>query len=213
MQTSILDDLHPVLGTFSTDVFAVGKNGSILHYSGTNWTQISVPISHQADFYAIWGTSPSNIYVGGDGKLLHYNGSTWEEITNSIPHAIVSIWGTSPNNLYILDSNGGIYGYDGSSWTVYNDTTSFSNYGGGIKGTSSANIFAVGSQKEIYHFNGSIWEAYPNPSFSWLKALWVASPNDVYAVGYKVLSCTLMEQAGMRCQLFTLHLTQMRTVL
>ncbi|MFC1926945.1 hypothetical protein ACFLWV_04270, partial [Chloroflexota bacterium] len=41
MTSGTLDDLWGVWGSSSTDVFAVGDNGTILQYDGSDWTPMT----------------------------------------------------------------------------------------------------------------------------------------------------------------------------
>jgi hypothetical protein len=64
--TGVLDDLW---GTGPKDVFAVGENGTILHYDGTEWT-IMTPTDRT--LLGVWSSGPSDAFaVGNGGIILH----------------------------------------------------------------------------------------------------------------------------------------------
>ncbi len=108
--TEVLND---VWGSGSNNVFAVGSNGTILHYNGTSWSSMSSPVVE--DVNSIWGRSATDIYAVGDsGVQLHYNGSTWSSM-GAIPHpvGIVSdVYGSSTETYCTTygDIDGGIGG-------------------------------------------------------------------------------------------------------
>jgi hypothetical protein len=75
-------DLYEVWGTSVTDVYAVGNhyvtdmvpafNGTIVHYDGTSWSVVGLPVFHY--MHGIFGTSPDNVYtVGYNGNVLNYS--------------------------------------------------------------------------------------------------------------------------------------------
>ncbi|MBT3362097.1 MAG: hypothetical protein HN929_07500 [Chloroflexi bacterium] len=68
--------LNSVWGSSSTDVFAVGLYGSVIHYDGCVWTVMDDGTDE--DLYGVWGSSAYNVFaVGNRGTILHYDGSTW----------------------------------------------------------------------------------------------------------------------------------------
>ncbi len=70
--------LQGVWGSSSTDVFAVGYSGTILHYDGNTW---SVQASGIAVLLSgVWGSSATDVFaVGGvlSATILHYDGTDW----------------------------------------------------------------------------------------------------------------------------------------
>jgi hypothetical protein len=77
---SELFDLYGVWGASSSDVYAVGSNGAILHYDGNEWSTMTSGTS--INLWCIWGTSSTDIYVGGEnGTILHYDGTGWTSTT------------------------------------------------------------------------------------------------------------------------------------
>ena len=68
MTSGTTKELFDVWGTSSTDVFAVGSGGTIVHYNGNTWsTMTSGTIQH---FYGVWGTSSSDIFAVGTGGTI-----------------------------------------------------------------------------------------------------------------------------------------------
>ncbi|OJY27768.1 MAG: hypothetical protein BGO98_41670 [Myxococcales bacterium 68-20] len=79
----------------------LAADGVILRWDGTSWTaQHKVPLR----LNAVWGSSPTDIWVGGDSGLFHGTGPSSAQITwtkvRSEP--IVSIWGSSANDVWAV---------------------------------------------------------------------------------------------------------------
>ncbi len=59
-------------GNSSSDVFAVGDSGTILHYDGSSWSGMTSATTDYLE--AVWGSSATNVFaVGHYGMILHYN--------------------------------------------------------------------------------------------------------------------------------------------
>ena len=60
-------------GSSGSDVFAVGEDGTILHYDGSGWSAMSSGTTNE--LYGVWGSSGSDVFAVGDGgTILHYDG-------------------------------------------------------------------------------------------------------------------------------------------
>jgi PKD repeat protein len=91
-----------VWGSSGSDVFAVGRSGTILHYDGIAWS----PMSSGTDdyLYGVWGNSGSDIFaVGGDGTILHYPAPAAAEFTAS-PRS-----GLAPLEVSFTNQSTGVY--------------------------------------------------------------------------------------------------------
>src|SRR5512136_2582018 len=73
-------DFCGVWGSSSSDIFAVGSLGKIVHYDGSSWQSMSSGTGHL--FRGVWGTSSSDVFaVGSVGTILHYDGNTWSSMS------------------------------------------------------------------------------------------------------------------------------------
>ena len=66
------------------DAFAVGSEGTIVHYDGTAWTPMTSGVDDH--LFGVWGSGPSDVFAVGDqGIILHYDGDDWSEMTSTTP--------------------------------------------------------------------------------------------------------------------------------
>ncbi len=106
------EGLHAVWGSSSSDVFAVGTNGAIVHYNGSTWSPMSITTSH--DLFGVWGSSASDVFaVWSGGTILHYDGSAWSvmksgtkwccKIFGAVRRLMSMLWGITPSGLSRMD--------------------------------------------------------------------------------------------------------------
>lgn len=176
--------LRAVWGSSSTDVFAVGSNGTILHYDGNAWSQMNSGTTRS--LYGIWGSSSTDVFaVGGNGTILHYDGNAWRAMNSGIGSVFTftGVWGSSSTNVYAVVFDGAIAHYDGSIWNVIYGGPNFPSNGSyAIWGTSPSDIFTFGRGDAVLHYDGNSWSQCFRASED-LAAGWGASSTDVFAVG------------------------------
>lgn len=172
--------LFDVWGASATDVFAVGDNGTIIHYDGSSWSpQVS---GTSAALYAVWGTSGSDVFAvgGSSGTILHYDGTTWSPQTSPLTDSLSGVWGTSGTNVFAVGYNGAIIHYDGTSWSVQ---ASGGPWLMDVWGTSGSDVFAVGMVGTVLHYDGSAWTSLPTGTSDPFYGVWGAGSSDVFGVG------------------------------
>jgi hypothetical protein len=103
------------------DAFAVGDNGTILHWDGTAWTMMTSPSDPWVGFRlsGVWGWSPTNVFaVGESSMLLRYDGSAWTQVAVDALADFTDVWGSAGNNVFVVagDRSGIIVHRCGSSW-------------------------------------------------------------------------------------------------
>jgi len=118
------DDLQAVWGSSSTDIWAVGSNGAMLHYDGSAWTSAPAPTSRT--IFGVWGRSASDVYaVAAGGAVLRYDGSAWSrtDVDAGVSFRAVA-GGAGPSDaLRAVGDRGGdgvIYGLEagGGGWSL-----------------------------------------------------------------------------------------------
>ena len=191
-----------IWGSSANDIYAVGYDpnnnfdGLILHYDGSNWTNIESGTTSQ--LYGVWGSSSSDVYaVGGcsGGTVLHYDGITWSEMQIPLIHnmCLTDVWGSSAQDVYAvgsagysLNDGGKILHYNGSVWEeMINPATSVDNMTlGAVWGSSVNDVYVVGGNGTILHYNGQNWIQMESGTNENLGGVWGSSANDVYAVGW-----------------------------
>jgi hypothetical protein len=145
------NNLEKIWGSSSSDVFAVGMNGTILHYNGSVWS--FMPSGTSINTFGIWGSSGNDVFaVGSNGTILHYNGSNWSPMVSGTSSSINGIWGSSRNDVFAVGDGGTILHYNGSVWSLMASKTTQILFG--IWGSSWNDVFAVGNNGTVLHSLG-----------------------------------------------------------
>ena len=146
------DDLWGVWGSSSSNIFAVGQDGTIIHYNGSDWS--AEPSGTGNTLTSVWGSSASDVFaVGRYGTILHYDGSVWSTMTSGTTKELWSVWGSSPSDVFAAGNGNTILHYDGRHWEGYIYSSAAIKLLG-IWGSSSSDVFAVGENGAILHNAG-----------------------------------------------------------
>ena len=145
---------------------------------------------------AVWGSSPTNVWVTGwltDGKgwgsnIYHYNGIDWTAI-DYFEADLHGIFGISENDIWAVGNNlsGGnwdalVAHYDGVEWKTKEEFIGMPSLSS-VWGSSSDDVFAVGGNGTILHYDGNSWSQMESGTNRHLTDVWGFGANDVYAVG------------------------------
>ena len=139
--------LFSLWGSSANDVFAVGTAGTIIHFNGTSWNQMSFDTDQY--IYDVWGSSANDVFaVGMNETILHYDGSTWTQMASvSGFYNLEGVWDNSANDVFAVGTGGIILHYDGHTWSQMNSGTSTylsavwgSSANGGVKGKRALKV-------------------------------------------------------------------------
>lgn len=172
-------NLHGVWSRSSSDAFAVGDGGKILHYDGSNWNAETSGTT--SSLTGVWGSGSSVFAVGASGTILHNDGTGWTAQSSGTTGSLTAVWGASSTDVFAVGYGGTILHYDGTSWTP--QTSGADGTLNAVWGSSGNAVFAVGDQGTILFYNGTNWTAQPAGTLIDLRGVWGTSPTNVFAVG------------------------------
>jgi hypothetical protein len=80
MDSPTTDDLAAVWGTSFENVYAVGKDGLIIHFDGDAWSVVEYAADAHLNLHAIAGASADLIWAAGaDRFMLEFDGEQWAQ--------------------------------------------------------------------------------------------------------------------------------------
>lgn len=164
-------------GPSSSNLFLVGRLGTIVHYDGTGFHKIESGTT--TDINDIWGaldieTEKYNIYcvvtnrlAAGEKRILqiHEDFTVTDALNWDIDKELTGIWFSSYSPVYV--SGGGVYVESDTGW-VKQQLPSY--HYEKVRGVNNNDVMVAGAFGRSAHFNGVDWKVYPE-LFSSLGAL------------------------------------------
>lgn len=174
MSSPTKQSLQGIWGSSSSNILAVGHNGTLVHFNGTKWSP-QTPCHTSTQFRDIWGTSATNVYaVGAIGEIHHYNGAKWTcaGTSSGTQKHLKSVWGTSATSVYAVGDSGTILRFNGTKWSNESPNTAIDFYDvWASRLLSSENVIAVGTGGAVFQRTGTATWKKISPSGS-TKTLW-----------------------------------------
>ena len=180
--------LNEVWGTSSTNVFAVGTDGVIVHYDGVSWRNMESGV--KSNLNDIWGSSPTDIFAVGDkGAIVHYDGMKWGRMDSGTEEPLIDVSGSSATDVFAVSNEGTIFLFDGKSWRIAEFDIGQNLVCWDAWGSSSSDIFIpsryLGDIADIFHFDGIGWlPMNSGHTYESINCIWGSSPTEVYAAAY-----------------------------
>ena len=198
------------------DVFAVGDQGQILHFDGSQWTLSNEPVSN---LYHVWGTRNNDVYaVGWYGAILHFDGDTWKPaVTGRDTEDFLGVWGRSSTDVYVAGSKSGggegegiILHFDGVNWTeVYRDPNDV--FLGSPFSLPGLPVFVAGSGLMLQS-TPTGWDMAYRTTEETLQSVWVSPTNEIFVSGSfsEIFHFDGSKWERMRTGTYPKHLSQIR---
>lgn len=96
-------DIERTWGTWSDDVWAVGRNGVLRHWDGTSsflWSTIDLGTTE--DLHGVWGRSKDDVWAVGDNSAIaHWDGKQWTRELADPGLRLYGVWGDA-NDVFIV---------------------------------------------------------------------------------------------------------------
>jgi hypothetical protein len=176
-------------GASATDVWAVGEQGTILHYDGATWSpSASGSVSR---INGIWGASSTNVFaVAQSGDILRWNGTQW---TSSKPLATVywyDVAGANGNDVWAVGTTNNQYPaiahFDGATWTQVTAWQPTSNYLPSSVAVVGGTTYVVQAGR-LLRRDGAGWTFLANVGFAGSNGMSAVSASDIwFAGGYNI---------------------------
>ncbi len=158
-----------IWGSSSSDIYFVGRTGTIVHYNGTSWTKIEsgtdLPIQDiwgenisSGNVEVICAASPS--YGSSNGQLLKIEKNKIKNLKWIKNRAVRSIWFKNKNNIFTCGAGVFKSGKTGV-WKEIAGIETLNATTERIRGISNNDLFVVGHFGSIMHFNGTTFKVYP----------------------------------------------------
>jgi len=190
-------NLTAISGSHSDNLWAVGDEGTVVHYDGRCWTDIGSPTTYALS--GVWTAAPDDVWVVGvdrtrdgvrDKVIASFDGFGWS--THLVAGVgVYSVWGASPDEVYV--AGGGsrepmVLGFDGVDWENLHLGPGMAREGlrqlYSLWGSSADNVWTVGWAGGFRH-DGAEWRAFliPAPGIGRrheCSSVWTSGPEDTW---------------------------------
>ena len=183
MNTGTDAHINAIRGLSESDIFAVGQNGTILHYDGSSWSSMASGTTQSLNGVFIYDSD--DVYaVGDNGTILHYDGSAWSSMTSGTTQNLNAVSGYHYSSYWgvrAVGDNGTILYYYGNTWQAL-DSGITENLNGVLAYFNK--FYIVGDNGKIYKYTGT-WTQMESGTTEDLLAIWGNNDEDdyIYAVG------------------------------
>ncbi len=175
------DFLEEVWRDSSGNGWAVGVD-SLVRIEGDRATLVRHPVWKQQHFLsAVWGSSPSDVWVAGTA-VLHFDGKTWTDFPEFSWKGIEDVWGSGPSDVWLVGISGQIHHYDGKAWSKVPSGITSALFQ--VSGQSSSSVWAGGEYGTLLFYNGSTWTKQTSPTTNQIGSLSCSDRGDCYLLPY-----------------------------
>ncbi len=99
----------------ASDGWAVGPDGTMLHYDGTQWTAHDGPT--EEDLHSVLMLAPDDGWtVGSDGSAYRYDGAAWTLVDTPVEADLLGLGAADAQSVWAVGEDGTILFFDGSTW-------------------------------------------------------------------------------------------------
>ena len=192
--------LRDVYMVTASDGWAVGDNGTVLHYNGASWQPVNISstftlidvfmLNATEGYIAAWTDYGSAIY--------HYDGVSWTLAYNS-SLSLSRIGESSPNNVWAVGLNTSLH-YDGNQWNVVPIPVERQVFAVNVLGDNDVWAFGqyepVSGHGLILHYTDGAWHQIQSPAPQTIFDGFFTSPSDGWAVGTAVTTTYVFRYDG-----------------
>lgn len=191
--------LNAVWGSSSTDVWAVGDHGAILHHDGSRWSAVSSPTDNHLQ--SMWGSSSQDVWAvgeedgtsGGAKSVIRYQGRSWEVHPGPFDAAdggvqLLGAWGSSSSDVWAVGS-GAVIHYSGGQWSKVPDpswlTGNLAGINTAIWGSSASSLWVAAwtDGTALLHHQGATWSRAITLPTCRISSFWGSSATDIWSAG------------------------------
>jgi hypothetical protein len=167
----------------SSDIYAVGNGGAVLHYDGTAWSTVAAGLTTTLN--SVFGFSATDVWAVGKAFTAHFNGAAWAAVANP-GGMLFGVWGSGTADVYAVGTT--ILHNPGTGWVAQTSPTTRTLRS--VWGSDAAHVWAVGDTGTIVFNDGTgTWVTQPSCTTNNLRSVWGASATSVYAVGAAGTAC------------------------
>ncbi len=170
----------------ATDAWAVGYNGTVMHWNGAFWELL--PSLTEAILQGVWARSAEDVWMAGEGgTLLRWDGRSLKTVPSHTDKDLRAVTGLGENDVWFAGNQGTLLHWDGQDVSAVDIGTNDNLYA--LWESPEAGLWVSGAHESLWHLveGNATWVQSVMQGFD-LFGLWGSGPNDIWAVGGKVVA-------------------------
>ncbi|HMA32876.1 MAG TPA: hypothetical protein VKY74_00240, partial [Chloroflexia bacterium] len=192
--TNAFPDLFAISAVSTTEIWAAGPYGQLLHYTNGIWTAVNPPNMRGAATWDVMMLSLTGGWIAAGDHAFRYDGTAWTEQSTGLGAnlTISRLAGTALDDIWAIggpaDASDVVH-WDGTSWRAVAPVVSATVDLTAINMLTAQDGWAVGYDQAsptavVLHYDGTAWRLIPPPpGASALYSVGSAAPGDVWARG------------------------------
>ena len=126
-----------------------------------------------------------NIVKTEDDTIYRYQPNGWQPQSSGVLANLNAVWGMGPGDILAVGSDGLIVRSLGDAWAT--QPSGVTEHLRGVHGLPSGQAVAVGRNSTATFYDGVTWSPMTVPAYNDLEGVWMAAPDDIFAVGWYTL--------------------------
>ena len=170
-------DWRALHGFATADVYAASHTGSVAHYNGLIWTEVT---NIGVNARAMGGTSPEDLLVVGDGGAAwSHDGSVWAPLDLPVSQTLRAIL-TEEDALWIVGDEGTVLRRDAEGWDDVSVPTPLDLHAVVRSGDV---LWVFGEAGSAWTLGDSEWTSVSTPWSTTIRGAWVDAGERIHVVG------------------------------
>lgn len=96
--------LYGVSGTSASNVWAVGAEGLVIHWTGTAWEEVERPTT--ASLWGVLATESLTYVVGSNGEAYSWDGTEWTSLPTGVDNILYRVTGAGNGVVWAVGNRG-----------------------------------------------------------------------------------------------------------
>jgi len=178
------NELTGIWGVDSDRIFVGTFGGDVLLWDGEDLIPIGSGLGYVTGISGSGDTDVEIVTYGGE--VHRWNGASWSHTGTSPGTRLMGLWTAGGSEAFAVGDSGTILHRQGAVWSRVSSAANSQLIDVWMEPNGEG--YAVGDHGTLLYFDGERWARDPRfDGRDRLSAVWGASPNEVFAAGWKIL--------------------------
>jgi hypothetical protein len=175
--------LFGVAAASGSDAWAVGENGTVLHWDGGVWVPVESPLFADTHLWDVWASPDGRVWVVGQepseinssgthGIIVHHDDGDWRKEPVHNVSRLEGVSGSSATDVWAVGPDESFH-WDGESWS--NAAVACVK----VIGLSPERAWCIDYPGRVFRWDGASWTFVPSEAIN-TKRIWAVGEDEVW---------------------------------